>query len=207
MNIADGEFLKQVRELCTEKNIILIVDEIQTGFGRTGEIFASTHFDLEPDIMCLAKSIAGGIPMGATVVSDKVKIDIGKHGSTFGGNPLACAGGSATIDFILQENLAKQAKEKGEYFTHKLVEKQDELNVVRNIRNLGLMIGLELKTRVKPYIELLLENGLIAMPAGKTVLRLLPPLTIEYETIDHAVEIIVEVLKMDPSQQNDSSDE
>lgn len=207
VNIADIEFLKQVRDLCNDKGIILIVDEIQTGFARTGELFASNHFNLEPDIMCLAKSIAGGIPMGATVVSDKIKIDIGKHGSTFGGNPLACAGGLASIEFILQENLAQQSKEKGEYFSQKLLEKQNELTVVRNIRNLGLMIGLELKTRVKPFIELLLENGLIAMPAGKTVLRLLPPLTIDYETIDQAVEIIVEVLKMDPGQQNDNSDE
>ena len=191
VNIADQEFIRQVRQLCNEKGIILIIDEIQTGFGRTGKIFACSHFNLEPDIMCLAKSIAGGIPMGATVVSDKIKIDIGKHGNTFGGNPLACAGGIATIEYMLTNDLPKQSKEKGEYFANKLRERQSELSVVRNIRNLGLMMGIELKTRVKAYVEALMEEGLIAMPAGKTVLRLLPPLTIEYKDIDQAVEILV----------------
>ena len=159
VNIADQEFMKQVRQLCTEKGIILIVDEIQTGFGRTGEMFACTHFNLEPDIMCLAKSIAGGIPMGATVVSDKIKIDIGKHGNTFGGNPLACAGGIATIEYMLANELPRQSKEKGDYFASKLRERQSEIPVVRNIRNLGLMIGIELKTLVKAYVESLMEEG------------------------------------------------
>lgn len=207
VNIGNPDFVKHVRDLCTEKGIILIIDEIQTGFGRTGEMFACSHFNVEPDIMCLAKSIAGGIPMGATVVSDKIKIDIGKHGNTFGGNPLACAGGSATIDFMLENNLATQSKEKGAYFVEKLQEKQEELSVVRNIRNLGLMIGIELKTRVKGYIELLLENGVIAMPAGKTVLRLLPPLTISYEEIDQAVEIIIATLKSELSPSTDKSED
>ena len=208
VNIANPDFIKQVRDLCTEKGIILIIDEIQTGFGRTGEMFACSHFNVEPDIMCLAKSIAGGIPMGATVVSDKIKIDIGKHGNTFGGNPLACAGGSATIDFMLESNLATQSKEKGAYFVEKLQARQQELSIVRNIRNAGLMIGIELKTRVKDYIELLLENGVIAMPAGKTVLRLLPPLTISYEELDQALEIIITTLKTEiKSSSNDKSDD
>ena len=207
VNIADHEFVKQVRDLCTEKGIILIIDEIQTGFGRTGEMFACFHFNLEPDILCLAKSIAGGIPMGATVVSDKIHMDIGKHGTTFGGNPLACAGGIATIDFMLSTNLAQQSKEKGQYFLEKLSARQSELPIVRNMRNLGLMIGLELKTRVKSYIELLLENGVIAMPAGKTVLRLLPPLTIDYSDIDQAVEIIISTLKTESTQKSNDSDD
>lgn len=207
VNIANPEFVKQVRDLCNEKGIMLIIDEIQTGFGRTGEMFACNHFNVEPDILCLAKSIAGGIPMGATVVSDKVKIDIGKHGTTFGGNPLACAGGTATIDFMLSTNLAQQSKEKGDYFVQKLQERQQEVSIIRNIRNLGLMIGVELKTRVKPYLEILLENGLIAMPAGKTVLRLLPPLTIEYENIDRAVDIIISTLNSDVTAKNDNQDD
>lgn len=206
VNISNPEFVKQVRDLCNEKGIILIIDEIQTGFGRTGEMFACNHYNVEPDILCLSKSIAGGIPMGATVVSDKVKIDIGKHGTTFGGNPLACAGGSATIDFMLDTNLAQQSKEKGDYFAQKLQERQQDVSIIRNIRNIGLMIGVELKTRVKPYLEMLLKNGLIAMP-GKTVLRLLPPLTIEYKDIDRAVDIIISTLKSEIQSKNDGQDD
>lgn len=207
INIATPEFVKQVRELCSKKCIILIIDEIQTGFGRTGEIFACSHYNVEPDILCLAKSIAGGIPMGATVVSDKINIDIGKHGNTFGGNPLACAGGSATIDFMLESKLASQAKEKGDYVAEKLKAKQNQVPIIRNIRNLGLMIGLELKTHVKDYLGLLLENGVIAMPAGKTVLRLLPPLTISYEELDQAIEIIITTLKSEIKPSNDNTEE
>jgi acetylornithine/LysW-gamma-L-lysine aminotransferase len=203
VNIANQDFVTDVRRLCNEKGIILIIDEIQTGFGRTGEMFACSHFGLEPDILCLAKSIAGGIPMGATVVSDKVKIDIGKHGSTFGGNPLACAAGIATIDFMLNHDLPKQSKEKGKFFVDKLIENQKDIPIIRNIRNLGLMIGIELKTRVKGYIELLMNTGIIAMPAGKTVLRLLPPLTIEYNDINKAIEILVSCLKQEIKNQSD----
>ncbi len=192
VNIGNGEYFADVRKLCDERGILLIIDEVQTGFCRTGKMFACNHFDLEPDIMCLAKAIAGGLPMGAVLCSDKVQIPFGKHGSTFGGNPLACAAAIAAIDYMLENRLDEQAKDKGDYFVGKL--KEHEFANVREVRNLGLMIGIELKEKSTPYILMLIEKGVLAMPAGATVLRLLPPLTIGKEELDFVVEKLVEVL-------------
>lgn len=192
VNIGNGEYFADVRKLCDERGILLIIDEVQTGFCRTGKMFACNHFDLEPDIMCLAKAIAGGLPMGAVLCSDKVQIPFGKHGSTFGGNPLACAAAIAAIDYMLENRLDEQAKDKGDYFVGKL--KEHEFANVREVRNLGLMIGIELKEKSTPYISKLIEKGVLAMPAGATVLRLLPPLTIGKEELDFVVEKLVEVL-------------
>ncbi len=192
VNIGNGEYFADVRKLCDERGILLIIDEVQTGFCRTGKMFACNHFDLEPDIMCLAKAIAGGLPMGAVLCSDKVQIPFGKHGSTFGGNPLACAAAIAAIDYMLENRLDEQAKDKGDYFVGKL--KEHEFANVREVRNLGLMIGIELKEKSTPYILKLIEKGVLAMPAGATVLRLLPPLTIGKEELDFVVEKLVEVL-------------
>ncbi|MEK7334425.1 MAG: acetylornithine/succinylornithine family transaminase [Candidatus Binatota bacterium] len=192
VNIGNGEYFADVRKLCDERGILLIIDEVQTGFCRTGKMFACNHFDLEPDIMCLAKAIAGGLPMGAVLCSDKVQIPFGKHGSTFGGNPLACAAAIAAIDYMLENRLDEQAKDKGDYFVGKL--KEHEFANVREVRNLGLMIGIELKEKSTPYILKLIEKGVLAMPAGATVLRLLPPLTISKVELDFVVEKLVEVL-------------
>jgi len=192
VNIGNGEYFADVRKLCDERGILLIIDEVQTGFCRTGKMFACNHFDLEPDIMCLAKAIAGGLPMGAVLCSDKVQIPFGKHGSTFGGNPLACAAAIAAIDYMLENRLDEQAKDKGDYFVGKL--KEHKFANVREVRNLGLMIGIELKEKSTPYISKLIEKGVLAMPAGATVLRLLPPLTISKEELDFVVEKLVEVL-------------
>jgi len=192
VNIGNGEYFANVRKLCDERGILLIIDEVQTGFCRTGKMFACNHFDLEPDIMCLAKAIAGGLPMGAVLCSDKVQIPFGKHGSTFGGNPLACAAAIAAIDYMLENRLDEQAKDKGDYFVGKV--KEHKFANVREVRNLGLMIGIELKEKSTPYISKLIEKGVLAMPAGATVLRLLPPLTISKEELDFVVEKLVEVL-------------
>ena len=192
VNIGNGEYFADVRKLCDERGILLIIDEVQTGFCRTGKMFACNHFDLEPDIMCLAKAIAGGLPMGAVLCSDKVQIPFGKHGSTFGGNPLACAAAIAAIDYMLENRLDEQAKDKGDYFVGKV--KEHKFANVREVRNLGLMIGIELKEKSTPYISKLIEKGVLAMPAGATVLRLLPPLTISKEELDFVVEKLVEVL-------------
>jgi len=192
VHIGNREYFADVRKLCDERGILLIIDEVQTGFCRTGKMFACNHFDLEPDIMCLAKAIAGGLPMGAVLCSDKVQIPFGKHGSTFGGNPLACAAAIAAIDYMLENRLDEQAKDKGDYFVGKL--KEHKFANVREVRNLGLMIGIELKEKSTPYISKLIEKGVLAMPAGATVLRLLPPLTISKEELDFVVEKLVEVL-------------
>ena len=196
VNIGNKEYFTQVRKLCDDNDILLIIDEVQTGFCRTGKMFACEHFNLQPDIMCLAKSIAGGFPMGAVLCSDKVEIPLGRHGTTFGGNPLACAAAIAAIDFMLEEKLDKQAEEKGKYFVEKLNKQVEEHGItkIREIRQLGLMIGMEIKEKSQPHILSLIDEGIVCMPAGPTVLRLLPPLTISYEELDFVVEKLVKVL-------------
>jgi len=186
------EYLQQVQTLCKENGILFILDEIQTGFCRTGQLFAFQHFNLEPDMVCLAKTIAGGVPMGALLCSDKIEMVPGKHGTTFGGNPLACAAALAAIDFMEKENLVKQAKEKGEYFAENFP--ADKLPAVKELRYSGLMIGIELKEESKPYIKKLQTMGVLAIPAGPKVLRLLPPLTISYEELDEVIEKITMIL-------------
>lgn len=193
INIGDKDYFKKVRQLCDEKNILLIIDEIQTGFCRTGKLFAIEHLEIEADMMTLAKSIAGGFPMGAVLCSDKIKVEKSKHGSTFGGNPLACAAGIASIDFMIETKLWEQANAKGEYFKEKLG--KNSLSKVREIRIIGLMIGIELKEKVQPFLEELLKRKILALPAGTTVLRMLPPLVISYEDLDKVAEHLIELLK------------
>lgn len=195
INTGSKEYFEKVSELCNEKGVMLIIDEVQSGFCRTGKMFACDHFDIQPDILCVAKAVAGGIPMGAVLCSDKINIPVGKHGTTFGGNPLACAAAIAAIDFMLSNDLAKEAREKGAYFAGKL--RGTELKMVREIRQIGLMIGIDLRKKPKPYILKLMEKGILVLPGGTTVLRLLPPLTIEYELLDKIAEALMEVLNQD----------
>lgn len=185
-------FFKKVRTLCDRNNILLIMDEVQTGFCRTGKMFAFEHFDIVPDILCLAKAIAGGLPMGAVVCSENVQVKAGLHGSTFGGNPLSCAAALATIDFMQKEELAQKASEKGRYFVARL--NVPEQSKIKEIRAMGLMVGIELNEKVQPYIKRLQELGIIAIPAGPRVLRLLPPLTISYSQLDYVLKNIKAVL-------------
>lgn len=192
VHVGNRDYFTQLRQLCDEKNLLLIIDEVQTGFCRTGKMFACNYFDLEPDILCVAKAMAGGVPMGAIVCSEKIQPPMGKHGSTFGGNPLACAAGIAAIDFMVASGLAEQAREKGDYFVGKL--RQQNFANVREIRHLGLMVGVELKEKGQPYLVKLMERGVLAMPAGATVLRFLPPLTISHEELDFVVDKLIEVL-------------
>ncbi|PIQ10151.1 MAG: aspartate aminotransferase family protein [Ignavibacteriales bacterium CG18_big_fil_WC_8_21_14_2_50_31_20] len=193
INIASQKYLEGVRSLCDKNNVLLIIDEIQSGFCRTGKMFAINHFGIEADIITVAKGIAGGFPMGAAICSDKVKIGFGQHGTTFGGNPLASAAGLAAITFMQKANLAKQAKEKGDYFVSKL--NVDELSKVREVRHKGLMIGIELKEKVQPILQQLMEENILAMPAGKIVLRMLPPAVITYEQLDKVAEVLNRILK------------
>src|SRR5512133_3200899 len=190
---ADPAYMEAVRELCTERGALLVIDEVQTGFGRTGKIFAYQHYGITPDILCVAKSLAGGIPMGAVLIGPAVKnLAPGLHGSTFGGNPLSCAAAVAALTVIEEENLPQQSAEKGKY----LVEKICALNlpIVREVRGLGLMVGIELKQKVAPYIKALQEKHIIALNAGLTTIRLLPPLVITYEQLDKVVVALGEVL-------------
>ena len=193
VNIASQEYLEGVRALCDNNNILLIIDEIQTGFCRTGKMFAIDHFGIEPDIMTVAKGIAGGFPVGAAICSDKVKIAFGQHGTTFGGNPLASAAGLAAINFMLENDLAEEARKKGDYFVNQL--NVDELSKVREVRHKGLMIGIELKEKVQPFLQQLMDEGIIVMPAGKIVLRMLPPAVITYEQLDKVAGVFNRILK------------
>lgn len=192
VHVGRKDYFTKVRNLCEERDLLLIVDEVQTGFCRTGKMFASNYFDLEPDILCVAKAIAGGLPMGAVLCSEKVEPPMGKHGSTFGGNPLACAAAIAAIDYMVENRLDEQAREKGDHFVGKLSGRA--FANVREIRHLGLMIGIELKEKSTPYLAKLMEKGVLALPAGATVLRFLPPLTISYEEMDFVLEKLTEVL-------------
>lgn len=190
---ASTEYIQAARRICGERGALLIVDEIQTGFGRTGKMFAIQHFGVTPDLLTCAKSLAGGVPMGAVLIGEKVKnLAPGAHGSTFGGNPLSCAAANAALDVILGEDLPGQAAAKGAYLMEKL--KKIQSPNIREARGLGLMIGVEMKRKAAPYIKALQEKKIIALNAGMTVIRLLPPLVITYEQIDYLAEALTEVL-------------
>ncbi len=192
---ADPAYLQAARRICSERGALLILDEVQSGFGRTGKIFAYQHYDVLPDMICVAKSLAGGVPMGAVLIGKAVRnLAPGLHGSTFGGNPLSCAAGVAALSAILEEDLPRQAAEKGAYLMEKLRSLRSPL--IREVRGLGLMIGVELKRKVAPYLQALLERRVIALSAGLTTIRLLPPLVITYEQLDRVVAALQEVLQM-----------
>jgi len=193
VNPVQAEYLAAVRKLCSERGVLLIIDEIQTGFCRTGRFFASDHFDLQPDMMCVAKAMGGGVPIGATMLNADIHIEPGLHGTTFGGNPLACAAALAAIDVYQSDNLAQRATEMGNYFESQL--NVADLAQVRTLRRLGLMIGIELKQKVQDKLAELLEHRIIALPAGPNVIRMLPPLVIEKAQIDRVIAVLREILK------------
>lgn len=191
IRIGDKEFFRKIREVCNANNILLIIDEVQTAFGRTGKMFACEHY-VVPDILCLAKGIAGGVPMGAVVCNNKIKVPKKSHTSTLGGNPLACAAALASISVIEKGDLVKKAAESGEYFLKNL--RTIKSNKITEIRGLGLMIGIELKEKSGKYVKALMEKGIIALLAGNFVIRLMPPLIISKEEIDQVVESLREIL-------------
>ena len=191
--VADPAYVQAARRICDERGALLIVDEVQSGFGRTGKMFAIMHTGVTPDILCCAKSLAGGVPMGAVLIGPAVKNLVpGVHGSTFGGNPLSCAAAVAAITAIQEEDLAGQAAEKGVYLKEKLQEINSPL--IREVRGQGLMIGIELKQKVQPYLKALQERHILALNAGLTTIRLLPPLVITKVQLDHLVKVLAEVL-------------
>jgi LysW-gamma-L-lysine/LysW-L-ornithine aminotransferase len=189
-------FLERLRELCNEKEILLIIDEIQTGFGRTGKLFAFQHFGITPDITCLAKGVAGGIPIGLTLSKNEImsSLKVGEHSTTYGGNPLACAAAAATIDVLEQENLPEKALAQGEYFVSRLSQLREDHAIIRDVRGLGLMIGLEMRFEVLDIILGSIERGVLMLDAGRNVLRFLPPLVITRAHIDRATEVLDEVI-------------
>jgi acetylornithine/LysW-gamma-L-lysine aminotransferase len=186
----------KAQEICRDRGALLILDEVQTGFGRTGKMFAFQHYELEPDLLCLAKSMAGGFPMGATLIGSRLgQLPAQVHGSTFGGNPLGCAASLAAIDFIEGQRLADRAAELGTWFLDQL--KQIESPLIREVRGLGLMVGIELKQKVTPYLQELMNHGVLALPAGLTTMRFLPPLVVEQADLARVVEAVSKVLNQE----------
>jgi acetylornithine/LysW-gamma-L-lysine aminotransferase len=195
VRVGDVGYLQRVAHLCEERGVLLIVDEVQTGFGRTGRLWACEHAGIVPDLLCLAKSMASGIPMGATCLGSHVpSFPPGAHSSTFGGNPLACAAASATLAELLERHLSERAAELGLYLLERLRAVAEKSPVVREVRGLGLMVGIELRTRVQPFLDALAERGVLALSAGPRVVRLLPPLVIDQAQIDSAIAALEEVL-------------
>lgn len=206
VHIASEDYVHSVAALCRERGALLIVDEVQTGLGRTGRLFACEHYDLQPDILCIAKSLAGGVPMGAICLGPRVtqsgRISGGIHGSTFGGNPLACAAALTTLDILEQEALPERAASLGTFALERLTSLRSPL--IREVRGRGLMLGIELHKRAQPYLESLLERGVLALPAGPNVIRLLPPLVITEEQLERALDCVAEVLNCPPSPETAS---
>jgi len=198
VNVGTADFLQAAQRLCRERGALFIVDEIQTGFGRTGRWFAIEHTGLEPDIMCLAKGLGGGFPMGAFAYTAAVRgaLHPGAHGSTFGGSPLACAAGLAAIHAYRDEGLVERSATLGARMLARLREALDGVAVVRDIRGLGLMLAVELRTKVAPYLKgLMVDRGVIALPAGPNVLRLLPPLVLTEDEMELGVAAIGAALR------------
>ncbi|MEW5807421.1 MAG: aspartate aminotransferase family protein [Acidobacteriota bacterium] len=187
------DFIHGIEKLCRERGALLIIDEVQTGFGRTGKMFALEHFNISPDLVSVAKSLAGGLPMGAVLISDQIRpLEPQMHGTTFGGNPVLCAAARAALNFIIRRNLPEQAAVLGRFMLDRLARIRSPL--IREIRGMGLMIGIELKMKVTPILQALMDNGVLALPAGPNVLRLLPPLVIERRDLEIVAAKLEEVL-------------
>jgi acetylornithine/N-succinyldiaminopimelate aminotransferase len=189
-------YLKELKELCHDKDVLLIFDEVQTGFGRTGDMFASQTMGVTPDITTLAKAIAGGFPMGAVLSSNDVgeTFEPGDHAATFGGSPLACAAAKASIKYILDEDLLEKSKVNGVYFKKKLEIIKDNIGIVEEVRGLGMMIGMELEVECGKLVDDMRESGIIVNCAAGNVLRFVPPLVISKTQIDTVTCVLDEVL-------------
>jgi acetylornithine/LysW-gamma-L-lysine aminotransferase len=197
-------YVKAVREVCTEKKLVLIFDEIQTGLGRTGKMWAGENWSAVPDIMCIAKGIASGIPTGVTFVKEEIAncMNLGEHSSTFAGNPIACSAGIATIDTIIKEDLVTKASDTGTYFKKKLIELKDKHPIIRDVRGLGMMLALESRFDVRNILMDGIKNGLLMLYSGRTVIRLLPPLVMKKEQVSRAIEIMDEILSVEEKRRN-----
>jgi len=199
INIASKEFIEGLRELCNKKDMLLIFDEIQCGLGRTGKVFAYRYYGVEPDILTLAKSLGGGLPIGALIAKEKVASSFkpGDHGTTFGGNPVACAAAIVNLKVLQEENLIAKCQEKGEYFKKKLEELKEKYpEYIKEIRVLGLMVGLEIKKDGPGVVKKCLEKGVLINCTAGNVLRFLPPLIVKEEEIDYLIGILDKIFKM-----------
>jgi acetylornithine/N-succinyldiaminopimelate aminotransferase len=186
------EFLKDLRHFCTEKDIVLIFDEIQCGIGRTGYMFAKDFYGVQPDILTSAKALGGGVPISAILCSDKIAstINPGDHGTTFGGNPLAAAAALAVLNEIEKESFLEDIKEKGKWFVEQIKDRNPQSAGMKEIRGMGLMIGIEFEFETKQVVENMLKLGVLANATAETVLRIVPPLTISKDELKKVIDVI-----------------
>lgn len=195
---ADVQFVQEMRELCTERDVPLIFDEVQTGFGRTGKMFCMEHYGVVPDILCLAKGIAGGIPMGATITTDAImnSVDSGSHGTTFGGNPFACAVGVENLKIFAEEGIIDNCKKISEYMFPELERLRETYPAIKEVRGKGLMIGIQMRDPLKKtnIVKRLQDKGVLVLTAGMAILRLLPPLVITETQAQKVIEVLESVV-------------
>jgi len=207
IRVSPDNYLKQVQEICNEKGVLLIFDEVQTSFGRTGKFFGCQNWNVVPDIMCLAKPFAGGLPIGITVAREDIMstLKLGEHTTTFSGGPLVCAAGCAALDVLVDEDLTGKAAVNGKYFKSQLESLVSKHKIVKEVRGLGLMLGLELRYDVYGVIMRALNKGILVIDAGRTVVRLLPPLIISKEQIDKVVKVLDESLGEEEHERSSST--
>jgi len=197
INVADKNFVNELRNLCDEENIALIFDEVQCGVGRTGYWFVKDYFGVNPDILTSAKGLGGGVPIGAVICKNKISDSIkpGDHGTTFGGNPLATAAALAVLNEIENKNLLEEAKKKGEWFREKIKESSPADLGIKKVRGLGLMIGIELEYDSKPVVDKMLELGVLANATAGKIIRIVPPLTIPEDDLGKVIEVMINAIK------------
>lgn len=192
---ADSNWIRAISDYCHEHDILLMVDEVQTGMGRTGKLFAYQHYGIEPDVITLAKGLGSGFPIGAILAKDHVAqyFEPGSHGSTFGGNPLATTAGLATLEYMIQEQVPEQVTKTSQYLVTQLHKLQDKYPVINDVRGLGLLCGLEVGAATTKVVANAREHKLLLLSAGAHVVRILPPLVVTYKEIDEAVNILDKV--------------
>lgn len=190
-------YLKELKELCEDKDILFMVDEVQTGFGRTGNMFASEIFGVNADITTIAKGLGGGFPIGGILAREEIAdaFEAGDHGTTFGGNPLACAAAKASIEAIMEENLTDNAKKQGKYFKDKLMQLKKKYGIIEDVRGYGLLIGMELNIKCGDIVNKVADKGVLINCTADKVLRFAPPLLIEKDQIDVTLDVLDEVLE------------
>ncbi|MCW3998348.1 MAG: acetylornithine/succinylornithine family transaminase [Candidatus Bathyarchaeota archaeon] len=196
VRVSSQGFLQGVKKICDNKHVLLILDEVQTGFGRTGKFFSAEHWKIIPDILCLAKPFAGGLPIGITIAKENImsSLKIGEHTSTFSGSPVVCAAACAAIDVLLEEKLVENAANQGAYFKSRLEGLKNKYKIIKEVRGLGLMLAIELRKEVYEIIQKAMNRGLLILNAGRNVIRFLPPLIVSKNQIDRAITIIDSIL-------------
>ncbi len=202
--VPPDDLLPKIREICNRRKIVLIFDEIQSGLGRTGKMWAGQNWNTTPDIMCLAKGIAGGIPMGLVLAKQEIMdaMKLGEHSSTFGGSPIACAAGTATMEALIDDKLIENAEKMGVQFKEGLNRLKEKHKIIRQVRGIGMMLGVELRFDVKDILFDGIRHGLLILYSGRNILRLLPPLVMDEMTVSRVVDIIDIVLTNEEKRRN-----